>query len=383
MFILADDLTGAADTGVAFAKRGLRAVLRLGGAQQGGDGAAVNVVSSDSRNVPVEEALVRVTACLSWATVPFYKKIDSVLRGHVAAELVACMRGLGLDRALVAPAFPAQGRTTREGMQWVRGQRVEVSLADALVKLQPLPVSVLALREGTIDRGQITEALAQPGIVIADAETDEHLDAIVRAAITTEVKLWCGSAGLAHALARHRQPMLQAAVPIHPDTPKPTLIVAGSDHANTRQQLAALRERGIGLIELSADNDIEQAANGCVAALQSGHSIGLCLPALPHQPEMATRLAQRLGEAALAVMQQLPMSPRLLLTGGDTALAVCAALHANAIELHDEIEAGVPRGQLVGGWADGASVITKSGGFGDRETLWRVLRADVTGLKDL
>jgi len=375
MFILADDLTGAADTGVAFAKRGLRTVLQLNHAQRL-EGVAVNVVSSDSRNVPVNEAIACVKACLLSATSPFYKKIDSVLRGHVAAELVACMQGLGLDRALVAPAFPAQGRITREGRQWVRGQWVDVSLADALAKMQPLPVRVLPLHEGTIDSDQIIRALSQPGIVIADAETDEHLDAIVRAAIMVDVKLWCGSAGLAHALARQLNPDRQAAVPINPNGP--TLIVAGSDHATTRQQLDALREHGIDLIEINIDEEIEDAANKFATALQAGRSIAVCLPRRPYQAEMATRLAQRLGEATLLVTQQMRVLPRLLLTGGDTALAVCAALNANAIELQDEVEAGVPIGRLIGGLADSATVITKSGGFGDRETLWRVLTKDTS-----
>ena len=89
------------------------------------------------------------------------------------------------------------------------------------------------------------------------------------------------------------------------------------------------------------------------------------------------RLAQRLAETTLAVVRRLQNALRLLLTGGDTALAVCSMLNTNAIELLDEVESGVPVGRMIGGLAEGAVVITKSGGFGDRETLWRALSPDV------
>jgi uncharacterized protein YgbK (DUF1537 family) len=62
----------------------------------------------------------------------------------------------------------------------------------------------------------------------------------------------------------------------------------------------------------------------------------------------------------------------LVLSGGDTASLVCRAAGVQRIELCDEIVAGVPRGILQGGEFDGVPVATKSGGFGDRDTLIRV-----------
>jgi uncharacterized protein YgbK (DUF1537 family) len=62
----------------------------------------------------------------------------------------------------------------------------------------------------------------------------------------------------------------------------------------------------------------------------------------------------------------------LVLSGGDTASLVCRAAGVRRIELCDEIVPGVPRGILRGGEFDGASVATKSGGFGDRDALIRI-----------
>ncbi len=50
-----------------------------------------------------------------------YKKIDSTLRGNPWVELGAVMRELDVDRALVRPAFPEQGRTVSQGVLKVRG----------------------------------------------------------------------------------------------------------------------------------------------------------------------------------------------------------------------------------------------------------------------
>ena len=59
----------------------------------------------------------------------------------------------------------------------------------------------------------------------------------------------------------------------------------------------------------------------------------------------------------------------LILTGGDTAAFVLRALGAAQIELAGEIARGIPWGFVMGGVADGCAVVTKSGGFGERDAL--------------
>jgi len=88
--IIADDLTGAADCAVAFAKRGLDAAVLWGHGED--SGASVLSVDADSRHLPAAEAAARqLTAqAAHWRPgVRLYKKIDSTLRGQPAAELAA------------------------------------------------------------------------------------------------------------------------------------------------------------------------------------------------------------------------------------------------------------------------------------------------------
>ena len=126
--IIADDLTGAADTGARFAQAGLVTIVALS-PEASCPESDVRAISTESRHLAQDQAVtmarlaaerVRV-ACqpdeVAWA----YKKIDSTLRGHPGLELAAVMEVLDLERVLVAPAFPAQGRTTVGGQQLVDG----------------------------------------------------------------------------------------------------------------------------------------------------------------------------------------------------------------------------------------------------------------------
>ena len=133
LVIVADDLTGAADTGACFADAGLITAIRFE------DSTVLNsdvvVVSTESRDLDEVAATEAVRSALT-ATAGnqidarprwIYKKIDSALRGHPRDELFAAMEATGVRRALVAPAFPAERRTTVGGRQHIDGVPVESS----------------------------------------------------------------------------------------------------------------------------------------------------------------------------------------------------------------------------------------------------------------
>src|ERR687897_2644258 len=122
--IIADDLTGAADTGVQLAHAGYRSAVAFRDAPiPPADDLDAVALDTDSRAIPAGFAAKRVMeAVRSVRDIPIvYKKLDSTLRGPIAAELAAALGASGRDRAVVAPAFPAAGRTTADGVQLVRG----------------------------------------------------------------------------------------------------------------------------------------------------------------------------------------------------------------------------------------------------------------------
>ena len=151
LLIIADDLTGALDTGVQFAKHGTRTLVTADACSGAGagtcaslgsalDAASIGIadietlcIDTESRHMPAQEAYARVRALAEEAVtagVPrIYKKTDSALRGNIGAELAALGDATGAP-VMFVPAYPKNGRTTRNGVQYVGGVPVaETSFA--------------------------------------------------------------------------------------------------------------------------------------------------------------------------------------------------------------------------------------------------------------
>src|SRR5579862_6379720 len=113
--ILADDLTGATDTGLQFAKCGRRTSVCL--TWPANPACDVLVYDADSRNRPVADARERAQAAtrslLGAGAKRLYKKIDSTGRGNLGAEIEAMLRVSSASSALVCPSFPQLGRTVK------------------------------------------------------------------------------------------------------------------------------------------------------------------------------------------------------------------------------------------------------------------------------
>ena len=311
--LLADDLTGALDSAARFvpATGPVAAVWR--------DADLRHSVAIDSETRELSEAEAR-TATARFAPLlqdgdPAFKKIDSLLRGHVAAELAACMRWF--DHCVLAPAFPFQGRITRNGRQLVRSN------------------------DGWRDTGiDLPAALRALGVAVElrDAETDDNLDAIVAEGRRLGRVLWCGTGGLAGALAGRRP------VP-RPGLSPPLLALIGSDHPVSLAQVAAVPP------------DLQSRVVTCK------------LPAGTDRAQARARIA----EAFAMRLRPAERPGTLFIAGGATLRDLCDALGASHLEVDGEIEPGVPSSVLRGGAWDGQRIVSKSGAFGDTGLLARLL----------
>jgi D-threonate/D-erythronate kinase len=376
VLIVADDLTGAMDTAGPFAQQGLE--TRVVAQPLDCDPASVSsarivALNTESRHLPPAAAAERVAACAArFFAQPFpivFKKLDSTLRGNVVAETLALMRASGRAGALVAPAFPAQGRTVSGAMVHVNGVPLpETPFArDALSPppLQPLNEVFAAARPApAVASWRQGDVMPQAGpVVIADAQTDADVAASLDAVIARlDDILLAGSAGLGLALARALRP-----AGTHgrgrPSTDGPIIYVVGSRAPQSRAQVERLRaEPGTRIVE---------APNGEPERLPSmagdGQLVILAVPDAVHGEGDATRVAQGLSRAALAAVRASG-SQTLVATGGDTAIAVLRASGCAALEVMGDLMPGIPYARLS---LDGRPLwlITKAGGFGDSETF--------------
>lgn len=381
VLIVADDLTGAMDTAGPFAQQGLATVVvvqPLACDPASVTAAEVVALNTESRHLGANEAAAKVAACVShFAAQPFdiaFKKIDSTLRGNVVAETLALMRAGGRSGALVAPAFPAQGRTVIDAVVHVNGTPLsETAFAkDALSPppLRPLTEEFRAAGSTiTVTVWRRGDATAPDGaVVIADAQTEEDIAASLQSvAQRMDDIVLVGSAGLGKALAQSLRSSRTRAQSM-PLADGPIVFVVGSRAAQSRAQVELLRQQ--------AGTLVVTAPNGVVGELPSlgnaGQIVILAVPDPVAGEGDAAQVALDLTRAALAAVRASG-SRVLVATGGDTAVAVLQASATATLEVMGDLMPGIPYARLS---LDGTPLwlVTKAGGFGDAETFVELAR---------
>lgn len=364
--ILADDLTGALDCAAAF---GAGVPVHLG-RPASTTAAGLDVVATATRDVDRAQMQSLLAPCLPWlqgADIAF-KKVDSLLRGNTLDELDWLGRQGGFSGLVMAPAFPSQGRVTRGAQQWWRrsGQAdtpVAANLADGL------QARGWAVHTGA-QRPVPTEGLCA---WIPDACNEADLERIAAlAALDTGAWLWCGSAGLAQALARQQHVAwsegrgglpAQAAAG---SATGPLMLVSASHHAVSRGQWQQLRQSTwAGHCHAGVDG-----VGWAQAALEHPLLLDLCAPE-PLSPEQAGAL---LARQAAVIALHAPRPHTLVVVGGDTLLALCHALGARGLQSGTPLDrSGWGCARMVGGRWDGVMCHSRSGAFGLERDLLEVV----------
>lgn len=365
-WVVADDLTGAIDSGVAFAGPGCTVAVSLDRPDPDRD-RAVHVVDTDTRErgAAAYAEVAQVIARIGRAD-PMLKKIDSLLRGPVGPELGILRARFPDRRLIVAPAVPAVGRVTRDGrVVALDGNPIGPAVADRLAPLTVLHTDPAGL-EGAL-RSTDTDA------VVCDAESPADLDAIVHTGHDRwPPPVWVGAAGLAAALARYGGCATDAVTLPRSDR---VLVIVGSHAAQALAQVDALAAHGVAWFPLDASRLVaasEAELDRLAARLSSRANRESVVVSLAgdvveaHRPRAAEALATVCAAA-------LRSSAMVVVTGGSTARAALTAAGIHTLRLLGEFEPGVvitaPDSRHP------SHVITKSGGFGDLFTLVRLVGA--------
>lgn len=355
--ILADDLTGACDTGTLFAASAAVAVTVWPQPPAPG---TVRVLDTETRTLGRGEAARRLVAATRAAPDQrYFKKIDSTLRGHVGAEVDALLRASGAASALLTPAFPGQGRTVLDRILLIDGTPIaETTLAHDPEFPSPQTSNVVDLLRRELGRplawipiDQVRAGLPALAarltrlsgtVAVADAETDDDLTALVDAALGLDpAPLLIGAAGLARALAA-RLGLLAERVAL--PRCRRWLVVAGSRHPATRAQIAAARQAGMRVL-------------GSVEAESADRE------------QVALRLA---GEATRVLQGE--RFDLVAVTGGQTAVALYRALQAERIDLVGAPGPGLALGYLRAPRHPALPILTKAGAFGAPDLFVSLLR---------
>lgn len=369
--ILADDLTGALDTAGCFVGGGqpLPLIFNPAAIPQSGSCA----LSTETRDMAESEALERLRAyqpAFDGFDGVAFKKIDSLLRGHVAAEIAHIIRRGRFDAAVLAPAFPALGRVTRAGRQWAKlagHDPYRVVGPDLISEFTRFNIDVRT------DLAALDKA-GVPRIFLCDAESDDDLKRIVDLGKGLLGKslgrvLWCGSAGLAEAIAGDITPLALSADRL--------LVICGTRHPVATLQVKRLCEdEPSALASLPPNYDATVAARIVNGRLRNGTWAALAVDF----PDLPAAQARRLLEGTLNdVLPRLDRPDAVIVMGGDT-LAVCNdVLGARQLTVRGLLARGIAVSEFSdGAWAQ-MPIISKSGAFGSEDTLRQIVDLTATG----
>lgn len=417
LLVIADDLTGATDTGAQFAKQGVPVLIVTDAdAEWPAPGAGpsddeVLVVNTESRHLPPAAAARRVRGVVERGAKlgvrRFYKKIDSSLRGNVGSELESLMITLGRRVLPLLPAFPALKRATKGGYQYVDDRPLHETVF-ARDPLEPMGESYIPaiLQQQTRVPTRVVKASerSRPGAVKFDAEGIYVIDAATEPELRAAGELLkrhdllnvtAGSAGFAACL-----PDLMGLTRRATDRPSARgsmLVVSGSLNEVSLNQLS--RAEAAGFVALTLSPEILAAENGAqstearqaiaeiLGAYRQGRDVILRSIEKLEDLELYRERGRRLGIAPaqlhLLITKNLgelvgqvlrPSDCRwLVVFGGDTLVAVARALGWSGLRPQAEILPGVVASRVSGAQQDPQMLlITKAGGFGSAEVLLRV-----------
>ena len=422
LLILADDFTGALDTGVQFSGKGIRTqvVVNSHWVEPASD-CDVMVIDVETRHVPKEKAYEIVydvcQQAMKYGIRCFYKKTDSALRGNVGSELQAAADAVSGKDIVFVPAFPAMRRITVDGIHYIdgipvkesvfgqdpfepvmydrvdellqaTGYRSEITNIDKTARKQQISTLInedinheTKADEATIDK-------EKQKLFLFDAETDEDLDeiaALVKAG--KEMPILAGCAGFAAKLSELLELPVKESGSV--ELKENLVFLCGSVNPITKSQIVYGEKMGIPRIHLKPEEKLEMDYWNQPAGLEKvqwlakegmkhiiidsndeeGHNDTMDYAAEKGYTieDVRVRISQTLGYL-LKKLIDAGMEGTYLITGGDTLIGFMKAIGVSELEPVNEIRPGCVLTSL--NYQNKKHyVITKSGGFGQERLI--------------
>jgi uncharacterized protein YgbK (DUF1537 family) len=413
LVVIADDFTGSNDTGVQFSKKGLRTVVvsNLDFLNEALSNCDVLVVDTESRFDDKDKAYDKTYHVGNFAKenkVDYvYKKLDSTFRGNIGGEIAGTIDAMGIDLAIVAPAFPSAGRKTVEGNVYVHDvllEKTEIA-KDPKTPVRESSIPKIISQQSDKNIAVISREIVLKGkevlnkeimrlkeksieIVVVDAINNDDLKTIAEAiALVNQQVLMVGSAGLAEFLPDTLKLK---------DTKKSIAVIVGSVSDITRRQANYAvekyyveeiiinienifnsdreneKERILNKINelIRLDKDIiirsTQTVEDVKKAFDIGEKFGLS------SFEVSDKIALFIGELTKEMLNNTKLDG-LMLTGGDIAIKTANMLGVSGTIIENEILPGIPYGYFIHDTFGEIPIVTKAGGFGEEDAIVKII----------
>jgi uncharacterized protein YgbK (DUF1537 family) len=413
LVVIADDFTGALDTGVQFAKSAVKTLIvqykdldfsKIDESMQ------VVVVDTESRHISRDEAASRVKAAalkaLDAGVAGFYKKTDSALRGNIGAELLAVMEATGSKELMFIPAYPDAGRTTVNGCQFINRIPIDETgfsrdpldpvthcYIPHIIKSQA-DVEVKVTGKDDMERVCASDKGGKT-IYVFNAENNGDMAKIAEFLKGgRRLSLTAGCAGFANRLPD----ILELEKSREPEKHRikgRMLTVCGSINEFSLQQVKYAENNNFSSLTLNTCHKLEhgffKAGRGkewidrIVGMLDEGRDVIVKTIDSENDEENCRRHAQELqidedmipyvisrniGDLVVEVAARTELGT-LVVFGGDTTAELVNSLGFYGVVPQDEILTGVVLSEALGNGGR-VNLITKSGGFGKEDVLVKI-----------
>ncbi len=394
---MADDFTGALDTGVQFSNYGVHTVVTSDLEFEFGettDQIEVLVFNTETRYLKKSEAyevIKKIALKAKDENIQYiFKKFDSALRGNVASELRALSDVFEDVTIPFIPAYPEQNRFSCEGILHIDSIPVSESVfgQDPYEAVTESHIPSLLLKEADLKTYVSKKYKTPPNeerIILIESHSDEEMlsqgkELFRNGALNVTV----GCAGFAKALSTiiyKKRPDTQN------DINLPLLIVCGSVNPVTKKQIEFAEVNGFERISLTMeqlwDKHYWDTGNGQENINQylkieqpfMFETYGnVSLDKVNQLSDQRNELRFRIGESLGYLVKNLMsngVKKTLLFTGGDTLYQSMRVLGITEIKPLRELFPGIVLGSID--FKDEKHyIITKSGGFGNEDLFIRL-----------
>ena len=362
--VIADDFTGAAEMAGVALRHGIRPVLSTEfDPHQGFD---VVIVATNMRAKPEGDAMNELSSLIrqvgSLQAEYVFLKMDSVLRGHVKATLLAALDGFQKQIALCCPANPSLDRTIRNGIYYYHGQALMQSgfFPEASVSASSHVVDLLGCEHtNPFKVANSSDPLPAKGIVIGNTSSVDDLDQWAKKA-TTDIVLAGGADFFAALLRRNFQDQSTAPSFEHRKQGRSTepkhnslsVYICGSQNPPSRQAVQAAATQGVAVQFMPAtlftaghyDRDMHDWTQGVVRQMERHGTAIAAIDSLdmPVDDKLPERIEAAFSLLCHKLMDKLPLQ-ELIIEGGATAYAIIQALGYTSFYPIQELATGVVR----------------------------------------
>jgi uncharacterized protein YgbK (DUF1537 family) len=351
--VIADDITGAAELGGIALRYGLSVCLSDDAMPANAD---VLVVYTNTRSMKESDAVnvmkdLTAKAKQLQPTV-FYKKTDSVLRGHVLAEMNAQMQTLNVDKALLVPVNPSLERIIKGRAYFVNGQKVhetgfasdpEFPITSSLVE-EMLGEKIIPVK--LVSKGMM---LPSNTVSVGEAETDEDIVEWVK--YHTGSILLAGGASFFNALLAVNYQQKKETKEQTIAVSSPVLLVSGTtyqknvERINSYSPLVSYMPEAIFSNTASADN-YEKWTDQIIRLLEKEKKAIIAIGNKSKEADSHV-LREQLSTVVKMVIEKIKIS-EVWIEGGSTAYSIIDELGWKSFTPTEEVQQGIVRMKVNG-----------------------------------